>query len=129
MAIFNIYHVSTPFLKLRGCGFLYFFSLRNVRNEVIYLILEHSSIRDSGRLNKKTWEKFWPLNFYYNRCDWKTWRSKDFSEALTSKLWSKKKKKNMLLKFTEMERNLIIFTPYNFIKNLRQIHLTDSHVK
>ena len=45
LAIFNIYHVFTPFSKLRGCRFLYFFSLCDVRNEAVFLILEHSSLR------------------------------------------------------------------------------------
>ena len=35
--------------------------------------------------------KFWPLNPYYKRSDWKTWLAEKFSEALTSKLWKKKK--------------------------------------
>ena len=45
LAIFNIYHVFAPFSKLRGCRFLYFFSLCDVRNEAVFLILEHSSLR------------------------------------------------------------------------------------
>ena len=31
-----------------------------------------------------------PLNPYYKRCNLKTWQSERYSEALTSKLWSKK---------------------------------------
>ena len=44
LAIFNICHFA-PFVKLRGCRFLYFFSLCDVRNEVVLLLLEHSSPR------------------------------------------------------------------------------------
>ena len=47
--------------------------------------------------------------------------SESFSKALTSKLWNKKK--YMLQKLTEMERNWIIFTPYGFIKYLQLIHV------
>ena len=35
----------------------------------------------------------------------------------------------MLPKFAEMEQNWIMFTPYDFIKNFRQIHLRNSHMK
>ena len=34
--------------------------------------------------------KFWPLNPYYKRLNWKTYLAKIFSEALTSNLWNKK---------------------------------------
>ena len=71
--------------------------------------------------------KFWALNSYYNRSDWKIWQVQRFSEALTSKLYNKKKYK--LPKLTEMQQNLIMFTSYGFIKNLWQIHLKDSHMK
>ena len=45
LTIFNIYHIFTPFAKLDRCRFLYFLSLCDVRNEVVFLILEHSSLR------------------------------------------------------------------------------------
>ena len=45
LTIFNIYHVFAPFVKLHGCRFLYFFSLCDVRNEAVFLLLEHSSPR------------------------------------------------------------------------------------
>ena len=35
--------------------------------------------------------KFWPLNPYYKRSNWKTWLSERFFETLTSKLWNNKK--------------------------------------
>ena len=35
--------------------------------------------------------EFCRLNPYYKGSDWKTWLSERFSEALTSKLWNKKK--------------------------------------
>ena len=71
--------------------------------------------------------KFWPLNPFHKRSDWKTWLSERFSEALTSKLWNEKE--YMLPKLTEMEWNWIMFFPYGFIKNLWQIHLRNRHVK
>ena len=80
-----------------------------------------------NRENMRKNMKFWPLNPYYKRSDWKTWPSQIFSEALTFNLWKNNKK--MLPKFTEMEENRILFTPYSFIKNLRQIHLRESHMK
>ena len=52
MAIFNFYHVLAPFVKLRGGRFLYFFSLCDVRNKAVFLLLEHSSLR--GVKQKKT---------------------------------------------------------------------------
>ena len=54
-AIFNIYYAFAPRVKLRGCRSLYFFSVCDVRNEVAFLILEHSSLRQG--LNEKTNKK------------------------------------------------------------------------
>ena len=127
LAIFNIYHIFAPILKLSGCRFLYFFSLWDVRNEAVFLILEHSSLRGLNRKNTRKNMKFCPLNSYYTRSNCKTWLAGRFSEVLTSKFWNKTK--YMLLKLTEIERNWIVFTPYGFINNLWQIHLRDSHVK
>ena len=45
LAIFKIYHVFALFVKLRGCRFLYFSSLFDIRNEAVFLILEHSTLR------------------------------------------------------------------------------------
>ena len=42
IAIFNIYHIFAPFMKHRGCRFFYLFGLCDVRNKVVFLILEHS---------------------------------------------------------------------------------------
>ena len=42
-------------------------------------------------LNTRKNMTFWPLNLYYRRSDWGTWLSETFPEALTSKLWNKKK--------------------------------------
>ena len=124
LAIFNIYHIFAPVLKLSGCRVLYFFSLCDVRNEAVFLILEHSSLRGLNRKSTRKNMKFCPLNSYNKRSDWKTWLVERFSEALTSN-----KTKYMLLKLTEMQRNWIVFTPYGFINNLRHINLRDSHVK
>ena len=55
LSIFNIYYVFAPFVKLRECRFFYFFSLYDIRNEPIFLILEHSSL--SGVNQKKSWKK------------------------------------------------------------------------
>ena len=73
--------------------FCIFFGLCDMRNKVVYLILEHSSLKGEGGLNRKNTRKntkFWPINPYYKRSNWKTWPSESFSEALTSKLWNKK---------------------------------------
>ena len=47
----NFNHVLVRFVKLYRCRFLYFFSLCDVRNEGIFLILEHSSL---GEVKQKT---------------------------------------------------------------------------
>ena len=90
LVIFNIYHVFALFLKLRGCRFLFFFSLCDVRNEVVFMILEHSSLRGVKEEKNVKNMTFWPLNSYYKRSSWKIWLSERSSEALTSKLWNKK---------------------------------------
>ena len=46
--IFNIYHVFAPFVKLR---LFYFFSLYDIREKTLFLILEHW-----GAKQKKTQE-------------------------------------------------------------------------
>ena len=66
---------------------------------------------------------FCPLNPYYKRSHWKTQVAERFSEALISKLWNKKK--HILPKLTEMERNWIIFTPLWFDKK----SLTDLSIQ
>ena len=43
LAIFNIYHVFAPFMKLRGSRVLNFFSLYDIRNKAVFLFLEYSS--------------------------------------------------------------------------------------
>ena len=122
----NFQYVFTPFLKLCGCRFLCFFSLLDIRNEALFLILEHSGIMGLNRKNMK----FCPLNPYYKRSDLKTCLSERFSEAPLSKLWNKK---YMWPKVTEMEWNWIMFTPLGgFIKNLRSIYriaMWNSHDK
>ena len=125
--IFDIYHISAPFVKLCGCRFLYFFSLCAVKNEAVFLLLEHSSLRGVKLKKHVKKHEILALNPYYKRSNWKTWPSQIFSEALTFNLWKNKKK--MLPKFTGMEENGILFTPYSFIKNLQQIHLRESHMK
>ena len=126
-AIFNIYYVFTPFVKLSGYRFLYFFSLFDVKNEVVFLELELFSPRGVKQKNMRKNLIFWPLNPYYKISDWKTWLAESFPETPTSKLQNKRK--YLLLKLAEMEQNWIMFTPYCFIKNLWQIHLHNSHVK
>ena len=80
------------------------------------LFLEHSSLRGGKQKKHVKNMKFWPYN---KRSDWKTSLAERFSEALTSKLWNKKK----------YCQNWIIFTPYGLIKNLLQIHSRDSHME
>ena len=48
LAIFSIYYIFAQFMKLRGCRFLYFLSLCDVRNEAVFLIPEHSSLWGVG---------------------------------------------------------------------------------
>ena len=127
MAIFNIYYVFAPFVKLCGSRFLHFFSLCDVRNEAVFLLLELSSLREIKQKKTRKNMEFWHLNSYYKRSDWKIWLAERVSQALTSKLWNKKK--CMLPNLTEIERNLIMLTLYGFILNLLQNHLRDSHVK
>ena len=109
MVIFNTYHVFAPFVKRRGCRFLYFFSLCDIRNESVFLLLEHSILREVKQKKHIKNMKFWFLNPSYKRSDWKIQLTERFSEALTSKPWNKKK--YILPKLTEMERNWITFTP------------------
>ena len=71
--------------------------------------------------------KFWPLNPYYKRSDWKTLLAERFSEVLTSKLWNKKNTYCWSLsKWSEIE---LYSPPYCLIKNLWQNHGKDSHVE
>ena len=54
VAIFNIYNVFAPFVKLCGYRLLHFLSLCDVRNKVAFLIQYYSNIR---ALNGKNHEK------------------------------------------------------------------------
>ena len=123
MVIFRIYHIFALFMKLCGCRFLYFCSLCDIRNEVIFLILEHSSLR---WVKQKTNIKFWPLNPYYKRSDWKIWLSERFSEAVTSKHWDKKIHPAKPWNGAKLN---YVHPPFGFIKSLRQNYLRKSHVK
>ena len=105
--------------------------------EDVFLILEHSSLRNGGRGGEKKKKKrtrknmkFWPLNHYCKRPNWKTRLSERFSYTLTSKLWNNNKKKNKLLKLVAKWSEIELYSPpYGFIKNLRQNHPRDSHLK
>ena len=61
LAIFYIYHIFAPFVKLHGSRFLYFFSLCDIKNEAVFLLLEHSSLR--GVKEKKHEKKHGILAF------------------------------------------------------------------
>ena len=124
--IFNIYHVFAPFVKLSGCRFLYFFSLSDVRNKVVFLLLEHSSLRGLNRKNTQKTIKFWPLNPYYKRSDWKTELAERFSEVLTSKLWNKKNIHTAKAYWNRAKLNYI--HPLWLNKNIWQIHSRNSHI-
>ena len=78
-----------------------------VRNEVDFLILKYSSLRGLNIKNEKKHQNlaFKPL---LHEIQLNTWLSEIVSETLASKLWNKKK--NMLLKLSETERNWIIFS-------------------
>ena len=85
MVIFNIYHIFTPFVKLCGCRFMYFFSLCDIRNKAVFLILEHYSLR--GVKQKKHEKKHGILAFKPLLQEIRLKNlSERFSEALTSKL-------------------------------------------
>ena len=56
-----------------------------------------------NRKNTRKNMKFWTLNPYYKRCDWKTWLSQTLFEALHGQY--------MLRKLTEIEQNWIMFIP------------------
>ena len=71
LATFNIYHILTPLMKLCRSRFLFIFSLCDVKNEVVFLILEYCSLRGVKQKNTRKNMKFWPLNSYYKRSDWK----------------------------------------------------------
>ena len=64
VVIFNIYHVFAPFMKLRRSRFLYFFTLCDVRNEAVFLILEDFSLRRVTQKKKRKNMKFCTLNTY-----------------------------------------------------------------
>ena len=125
--IFNIYHIFTPFVKLRRCRFLYFFSLCDVRNEAVFLLLEHSSPRGVKQKKHVKNVKFWPLNPYYKRSNWKTKLAERYSEVVTSKLWNKKIHIycQSLPKWSEIE----LYSLYGMIKSLWHIHSRDRHVE
>ena len=84
--------------------------------------------------HKKKNVKFWPLNPYYRRSDWKIWLAEGFSEALTSNLLNKKNIYTFcqsLQKWSEIE----LYSPpppslYSlWFYQVPQIQLRDSHVK
>ena len=107
---------------------LYFFSLCDVRNEAVFMHIEHSSLRGvKQKKHLKKNVKFWPLNPYDKRSDWKTWQAERFSEGLTSKLWNEKNTYcRSLPKWSKIK---LYSPPYDLIKNLWQIHSRDSHVE
>ena len=114
-------------MKLCGCRFLYFFSLCDVRNEAVFLLLEHSSprgVNQEKHVKKREILGFKPL---LQEIRLKNLTGRRFSEVLTSKLWNKKNTYFWSLpKWSEFE---LYSPPYGFIKNLRQIRPRDSHMK
>ena len=98
-------------MKLCGCRFLYFQPMwRQERNRSsVSGAWELSIPRGLNRKNRRKDMKFWPLNPYYKRCDWKTWLEKAFLKLqhLTFKI----KKSYLLPKLAEMEWNWIMFAP------------------
>ena len=46
--------------KLHGCRFLYFFSLHDVRNELVFVSLEYFSLGGLNRKKTRKNMKFWP---------------------------------------------------------------------
>ena len=120
--MFNIYHIFAPFLKLCGCRFLYFFSLCDVRNKVVFLIPEHISLR-GVKQKKQDILAFKPL---LKEIQLNNQLSERFSEALTSKFWNKKKTCcRSLQKLSKIE----LCSPSWFYQNSSTIHLRDNQVK
>ena len=103
-------------MKLCGCRFLYFFSLCDVRNEAVFLLLEHSSprgVKQEKHVKKREILGFKPL---LQEIRLKNLTGRRFSEVLTSKLWNKKNTYFWSLpKWSEFE---LYSPPYGFIKNL-----------
>ena len=123
LAIFNIYHVFAPFVKLHGYRFFYFFSRHDVRNKEVFLILEQSSLR--GKQNK-TCEKTLK---HYKRFDWKTWQSQRFSEHLSFEIkhntWCKS-----LQKWSELNYiHLSMVLSKRFDRSIKEIAKWNSQEK
>ena len=65
LAIFDIYHFFTPFVRLHGWRFLYFFSLCDVRNKAVFLLLEQKNFRKHEVLVYKACVRYFLSNFYF----------------------------------------------------------------
>ena len=114
-AIFIIYDFFTPFVKLCGWRFLYFFSLCDGRNKAVFLKLEHSSLH--GVKQKKHKKKH--ENLVFKPLLQEIWlKNLTIRKLFWSSKFSKKKKHA-----TKSYRNWIMFNPQSFYqKSLTSIY-------
>ena len=110
-----------PFVKLHGCRFLYFLNLFDIRNEVVFLILEHSSF--SGVKQKKHKKNHEILAF-------KPLLQEIWLKNLTSRKIFFEIKKNTSCRSLQKWSEIELYSPlYGFIKIFWEIQLRDSHMK
>ena len=120
LAIFNIYNVFAPFAKLCGSRFLYYFSLCDVRNEAVFLLLEHSSLRQVKQKKHEEKHEILAFKLLLQEIWWKNLTSRKIFKVL--KVFCCQS----LQKWSKIE---LCSPPYIFIQNLQQSHLRDSHMK
>ena len=115
--IFHIYHVFTPFMKLHGFRFLYFFSLGDIRNEAVFLLLEHSSLRGVKEKKHKK-HKILAFKPILQEIQMKNLTSRKIFWSTNIKFWNKKNTYcRSLPKWSKIE---LYSPPYGMIKNLWQ---------
>ena len=128
LTIFNIYHVFTPVMKLCWCRFLYFSNLCDVKNEAVFLLLEHSSprgVKQKNHIKKPEILVFKPL-LQDIRLKNLTSRKIFWSSNIYGLKFKKNKCCQSLPKWSKIE---FYSPPFRLIKNLWQIHSRDSHVE
>ena len=124
--IFHIYHVFTPFMKLHGFRFLYFFSLGDIRNEAVFLLLEHSSLRGVKEKKHKK-HKILAFKPILQEIQMKNLTSRKIFWSTNIKFWNKKNTYcRSLPKWSKIE---LYSPPYGMIKNLWQIHSRNRHME
>lgn len=124
-AIFIIYDFFTPFVKLCGWRFLYFFSLCDGRNKAVFLKLEHSSLhgvkqkkhkkKHENLVFKPLLQEIWLKNLTIRKLFW----SSKFS----------KRKKHATKSYRNWISKLNYVQPTIILSKIFDIHLQDSHRK